>query len=180
MNHSLYKGSLGNKSMFHNIKTLSGCQSCFESHKNWVLCPCLMRLHTQEELVQGHRLIVTGQNKLCSRTRRCLSALRCFTMNCTSFSLARLYAAWLRSGSSLLEHLLTSSCGFTTLSSTESSEKSMVSSLVMLSLSAADWGYFLLTGKPVSTEVSRLRNHVSCSSTLMNHFCRFILDLRAT
>lgn len=71
-------------------------------------------------------------------------------MKCTSFSLARLCAAWLRSGSSLFEHLLTSSCGLTMLSSLRSSDNnSVVSSLPMVSLSDAARRYFLLTGKPV-------------------------------
>lgn len=62
--------------------------------------------------------------------------------------------------------------------------KSMVSSLVMFSLSDADWGYFLLTGKPVLTQMSRFRNHarlqvlVSFSSKLMNNLCCFFLLFR--
>lgn len=141
--------------MQNKIKTMLGVN--FNSSELAVVVPDVPIRWAQEERLHWQQLIVIYiviecikiKIKQSSHTRRCLSALRCFTMKCTSFSLARLYAAWLRSGSNLFEHLLTSACGLMTLSSTGSSENSTVSSLVMVNLSDSAWGYFLLTGKPV-------------------------------
>lgn len=102
-------------------------------------------------------------------TRSRFSTMRCFTMKFTSFSLARLWAAWLRSGSSLFSFLFLSCCS-PTLSSPSWLSTSISSLLVTVGLTDTPCGNVFMTGWPraVGVKPERQISGPSWSGILIN------------